>query len=257
MIYNSIDFEELGYIMKTNKYDQTPDVRSSKQNVIGRDGDIIFTDGFNNKTISVILTAIDDGDIVLRRQNANVIRSILVKPGDLILDHEPTIVYNARILKGTTVKFNASYDEISVVFDVDPIATSRFDDSITWDEADIPWKYADFTWDGSGNEFTLSGTGQINIINNGNYESSCVYQISADGDVTFTHSNGDTFTYTGLNGTINIDTKNLVVYDDLLQNQIQNFTGDFISLDVGDNLIDITGTFTTLTLNVISKDAYV
>jgi phage-related protein len=253
----TINFEDFNYILKTNKYEQIPTLRNSQKSVIGRNGNFTFRDGFNNKNIKVKLTAIDSPDIMIRRANARELTQELIKPGKLVLDYEKNIYYDANVFNGATVKFNSSYDELDIEFNVDAIAFSRIGGNLVWEDTDIPWNSIDIPWSGDAFNYDVVSTDVIEVINRGNIESGPIITIEGVGDVTFTHTNGKTFTYTGLNGIINIDSRNMIVYDDSLVNQITNYSGDFIELDVGTNSITITGTFVTLNINFAKKDFYI
>lgn len=253
----SIDFNEYKYIMKTFKYPGLPSVRTSKQSVIGRDGNFNFSDGFNNKIIRVTLTAIDAADISERRANARYLEAVLAKPGQLTLDYETDIFYLANAYKGADVQFNASFDTLSIEFECDTFALSRINDQIPWEEIDTQWASWAMPWEGDPEEFTVVPTDVIDVNNRGNHESLPIIKLDGVGDVTLTHSNGSTLTYTGLNGIINIDTRNMIVYDDLLANKISSFSGDFIGLVIGDNLITVTGTFVTLDVEFENKDYFI
>ena len=261
MIYitadRTIDFEDFNYILKTTSYQQIPTVRNSQKNVIGRDGNFTFRDGFNNKKIKVKLTAMDSPDIMIRRSNARELTQELIKPGKLILDYEKNVYYDANIFNGATVKFNSSYDELTIEFVVDPIAFSRIGGDLVWNTLDIPWQLIDIPWSGDSFNYDVVPTNVIEVVNRGNIDSSPIITIEGVGDVTFTHSNGETFTYSGLNGIIHIDSRNMIVYDDSLVNAIINYSGDFIKLDVGTNNITVTGTFATLNVNFAKKDFYI
>jgi len=253
----TINFEDFGYVLQTPGYQQIPTLRNSQKSVIGRNGNFTFRDGFNNKKIKVKLTAMDDPNIMVRRANARELNQELIKPGKLVLDYEKNIYYDANVFNGTTVKFNSSYDELDIEFTVDAIAFSRIGGNLVWNTTDIPWQSIDISWNGDSFNYDVVPTDVIEVINRGNIESSPLITIDGVGDVTFTHTNGKTFTYTGLNGIINIDSRNMVVYDDSLVNAIIDYSGDFIDLDVGTNSIAITGTFATLNINFAKKDFYI
>jgi phage-related protein len=242
----SIDLEALGYILKTTSYQQIPGKRNSKQSVIGKDGDVTFTDGYENKMLSVMLTAIDGVGIVERRANAREINKVLRKPGKLVLDYENDIYYNAQILSPTSVNFNASYDALNIMFDLEPIAISRITGQLVWEDSDYSWELINIPWEDYEWEWDVTTSGTITVNNRGNVESLPLITIETTSAEDITLSLGDnSFTYTGLNGIVNIDCKNMVVYDDTLTNVIQNFsyTGEkFLELEPGDNDVSITGT---------------
>lgn len=261
MIYitedESINFEDYNYIMKTFKYPGLPSQRNSNESVIGRSGNITFKDGFNNKTIRVTLTAIDDADINVRRDNARYLEGVLTKPGKLTLDYERDIFYLANVLKGADIIFNASFDTISIEFDCDTFALSRINDNIPWNQLDVPWNTWGIPWEGDPSGFDVIPTDVIEVYNRGNIEAMPIIILDGVGDITLTHENGTSLTYTGLNGIINIDTRNLIVYDDSLVNAISGFSGDMIHLDKGNNNIIVSGSFSNINVEFENKDYFV
>lgn len=238
-----LDLDALGYKLTTRNYQQIPSVRNTKASVIGRDGEILFKDGYNNKTLSVVLTAKESYSIVERRSNARVINQELAKEGKLVLDYENDIYYNARILQGTSVDFNSSFDRLSITFDLDPIAISRIDGDLIWEDTDISWALLNIPWDGDTFEYSVVTSDTITVNNRGNIESLPIIRLETTTNQTVTVTKGaQSFTITDLNGIVNVDMQNLIVYDDSLVNRISKYTGDFYGLDVGDNSITVTGT---------------
>jgi|LGVE01.1.fsa_nt_gb phage-related protein len=263
MIYitkdETINFEDYGYILKTISYPELPSIRNSKESVIGKDGQYIFKDGLNNKTLSVLLTQIDSSSLLMRRGNARVIKQILLKSGKLILDYEQNIFHNANVLAGANIKFNASYDELTIAFDIEPVAYSVIDKDVTWETLDVPWASIDLPWEaiGGGFEFELSTPGDIIVNNYGNYIAKSIIKIITNGDIELTKGT-ESFNLTGA-GTYYIDTKNHIVYDENNLNKIANMNNDgiFLKLDPGANAINVSGSFTTASIEFFNKDAYV
>ena len=253
-----LDFEALGYVLKTQKYQQIPTVRNKQISVIGRDGSIDFTDGYNNKTLSVKLSAIDSSNIIARRASIRTINQELRKPGKLVLDFENDIYYDAKILSGTTVNFSASCDEIFITFDLDPIAISRIEGQLIWQDADYSWPLLNIPWDDYAWEWDVVTSETIVVNNRGNIDSLPIITIETISSENITISLGNnSFTHTGLNGVVNIDCRNMIVYDESLSNAIENFgyTGDkFLELAPGDNEVSVIG---TCNIKVQKKDWFI
>jgi len=247
----TIDFKALDYVMRTSSYQQSPDKNFKSELVIGSNQEFVFENGFKNRTLVVVLSYIGASNLMIRRYNMRAITKALLDGGKLTLDYEPSIYWQARVLDSTSIKFNASYDELSITFNLIPIAYSNLEeDELTWENADIPWGVIDIPWGGNPFEFTINGSNLL-IVNYGNYPSLPIYTINGTGNVTLTHANGKTFTLAAISGIINIDTELMIVYDNSNVNQMPKFSGDFFGLDVGDNVITTSG---TATLEVTKKD---
>ncbi len=82
--------------------------------------------------------------------------------------------------------------------------------------------------------------------NIGNTTAYPLLTISGTADsLSITDDNGVTFTYTGLSGEIKYNCfpgRRNVYSESPVTNQITNSNAEFISLNVGDNTIDVTGT---------------
>ena len=256
------DFTDMySYIVNTVSYEDIPSTRSSKESVIGRDGQFTFTDGLNNKQISIEMHLKDSSSLVTRRVNARDIRKVLLQPGKLILPYENSIYYNAQVWKQANIRFNSTYDTLRITFDVEPYAYSVLEDltDLTWGDADISWGAADFTWGASEGEttFEFTSAGTITITNLGNATAEPIIKITGDNNITIADDNGNSFTYTGLAGVLYIDCQNYIVYDNSAVNKIANFSGDFLQLNEGENTLDVTGTFTDVEIVFENKNRYV
>jgi len=217
----TIDFKTLGYQLKTKSYDQSPSKNYTKETVIGGIKEFVFENGLKNKKINVVLQCLDSISLATRRINARDITPSLLNGGELTLDYEPDIYWNVKVLNNTSIDFGVAYDTLSIEFDAEPMAYKRY----------------------TATEIAIDGT-DINITNSGNCPSYPLIEINGTGNITLTHSDGNAFTITGLTGTIFIDTENMIVYDDLKASQLSKFTGDFLNLDVGSNIISTSGTGT-------------
>jgi phage-related protein len=244
---NTIDFAEYGYITKTVNYKQIPSKKFKREDVIGRQGNIKFSDTFNNKQITVLLTAVDNNNISNRRLNAREINAELIKDGKLIIDIENDIYYNANVLSGSSVEFSNAYDELTITFDCDAIAIGRIAGKITWDDLDIRWLLLNISWNSFEWGYVSTGPENIIVENCGNIESSPLMKVVTNGPITI----GNTIISEA--GTYNIDTKNQIVYDDSLVNQISKVSG-FNTLAVGNNTIALSGSYTSASINFEGKD---
>lgn len=235
-----IDFTSLGYVVKTENYD-LPKLVTSSYHIIGSDGEITFTNGLNDKVISVTLTHLESAELAVRRYLFSKIKAAILEGGFLIFDYEPQVKWKAKALDGAKVKFNTSYDTIVIDFTVSPLGVNSFDEeNVTWGEADVIWQAAEMAWGGSQNTFTASDE-NIVVENLGNYPSKPTIKITGTGNISLA-TGGKTLTITGLNGTIYVDGERMIVYDDSKINKMTLTNATFLVLLPGENTVTVTGT---------------
>jgi len=235
----TIDFPSLGYFVKTESYD-LPGVERSSYNVIGRDGEVEFTNGLKNKLIRVILTHTANRKLEFRRYLFNQIKPALLEGGFLVFDYEPQIKWRAKVSNGAGVKFSGAYDIISIDFTVSPYGVNSFDEeNLTWGDADIAWGLADMPWGGSQNTFDAADE-TIIVENLGNRASKPIIKITASGNATLT-ANQKTLILTGIDGTVYVNSEKMIAYDDLKANKMTLTNGVFLELIPGENEVIVTG----------------
>lgn len=232
-----LDFKALGYIAKTLSFELTPSQKIVKYSIIGKDGDITFTNGLVNKNIKVMLVSVANSRLAERRiLDYNITEQLLIG-GWLVLDYEPALMREVRVLNASNIKFNTAYDTFEIDFDSKPYAVDLVDIIIpTWSDNDL--------------SYTVSNEVFV-VSNGGNYNSKPVIKIIGSGNVSLT-ANGKTFTLTGLVDFAYIDCDKMVVYKDLATSKMNLFTGEFLELTPGLNSITITGS-ATVEFNHVSR----
>lgn len=235
----TIDFPSMGFLVKTESYPM-PDVNSVAYNVIGRDGEIVFTSGLKNKQIKVTLLHKQSASLKSRRYLFGLIKPALLEGGYLIFDYEPQIKWRAKIVNGADVKFSKTYDTIVIDFIVSPYGVNSFDEeNFTWGEADVIWQAAGMPWGGSQNTFAVDNE-TIVVANLGNYPSKPTIKVTGTGNISLT-ANGKTLAITGLNGTIYVDCTRMIVYDEAKTSKMTLTNATFLELLPGDNTVVVTG----------------
>lgn len=248
----TLNLPELGYMVKTQSYD-LPAFDRSTHKVIGRDGEVEFTNGLKNKLIRVMLTHIENANLERRRYLFSKIKPALIEGGYIVFDYEPQIKWKARLLDGAQVKFSSSYDTIELPLTISPHGTNFYDEeNITFEEADILWDLCDIPFEGSQNTFTVNNE-TIIVENLGNVASKPTIKISGSGNVSLT-ANGETLSVTGLDGTVYVDCDTMIAYDDLKENKLPLTNAKFIELLPGENSVTITG---EATIQFIDKSRWV
>lgn len=253
---DGIDYTFDNLKVKTQSLPLFPQKRVSQEYVIGRDSAVTFDDGFTNKKIRLGCEFVS-GNILENQRDIRILSGVMYKPGYIRLDYESDKKYKARLIDIQNMVPGASSNQISLIIDTDAVALSAYKDGseLTWNEADIEWILADFPW--AGYTTTYNGNGTHTIINDGNYKSMPIVRMTADsGDVTLTLGT-QTFTYTGLTETVNVDSGTLTVYTDSLQNRKSSHSGDFIELEPGENDIIVTGTAVNLVIEYIYDHTWI
>ncbi len=259
-----VDSSEYNLTVKSLDLPMIASKRNTKEYVMGRDGSYNFIDGFNDKIISLQIEISDTLNYSNRRYLARNIAKYLSEADELILNYEKDKIYKVNLVTEVNVTMLTTYDSFTVVFDAKPLQkTKRFaGQSLKWNEADIPWNMANFPWAGYETNFTgVTNGSSFNISNNGTYKALPLIKLTGTAtSVTLTDNTGKSFTYTNLsNESVYIDCDERLVYKDngsSKTNKRSNFTGKYIALEPGDNVLNVTGIITTLSIEFIYKDTY-
>ncbi len=262
--YRNIDSSTYHITVKTDNIPVIPAKRIVQEEVIGRDGSYIFEDKHSPKEIELTCELHGHLKYSERRYLVREITAWLDIPGELILNYEPDKKYQAHLSEQTDLSMLAVYDVFTLVFVVQPIAKSIYEnDGLTWGEAAIPWGYASIPWGGYQTVFqNITGDTTVDVTNAGTYDELPVIVLSGEAaSITITDDAGNSFTYTNLvSGTdIYIDCKNKLVYSISGSSKVNKrsyFTGDYIKLLPGTNSIDISGTITSVNIDFDYRNAY-
>lgn len=259
--YNGIDSSSFGLLVNYENIAVKPLKRSFIANIIGKDGAQIFSDQYD--IYEIVFDCRLKGDIHERRRTAREIAAWLnVTGGDLVLGVEQDVKYTAYPLTESFARLAFVLEDFFLSLWVQPIKKSTLEgDDLVWETADIAWDQADIPWDGYDFVFySITSGDTLQITNGGNYKSLPTMKISGQATtLSITDDNGIEFTFSGLNGTIYVDSENFLVYsgNNPKVNEILNSNGEFISLNVGLNTIDVTGTgFVNLEIEFIDPSAY-
>jgi phage-related protein len=221
----TIVFEDYGLIPLSSRYDQTPSRRVRKESVIGRDSELTFIDGLNNKQITIEFY-VTYSTLQVRRANLREITPELLRGGKLYLNFENDIYWNAKVLNASNISIDFAVDSLSVTFDCKSNALSAIQGGdVAWEDLDISWDLLNMYWNAENIQTTFAA-GTHTIYNYGNTTSKPVYVMSGAGTVTI---GTESFTVTEA---CTIDTEKMIVYNGTV-NKMSSFTGDYIELSVG------------------------
>lgn len=247
----TIDLSEK-FLIATSQFG-LPYKDSKGYKVIGRDGEVIFTDGYLNKTVTVTLTHKESPSLSERQYLFSEVAPYLMAGGECVFDFAQHIKWKFNVLRGTNVSFGGTYDSIRCQIELSPCGVNAFDESeLTWDSASIAWVAANMSWEGSENNFTVNNE-SITVENLGNVVSYPLIRLTTTGNISLT-TGGKTLSVTGFSGIMYVDNEKMIVYDDSNVNQMQKTNGVFLELNPGDNTVSVTGTGT---LEFINKSRWI
>lgn len=238
--FNDKHSEDFKICVRTESIPYIAPKRQTVVEVFGRDGQYVFEDGYDNISIELACSIVNDS-LVDRRATARQIALWLANTGKLIFDYEPTIEYQVvkvvNDIKGVFRGYALPVDDFNVTFECKPyqeqVAYNPIEDRI----------------------FYPSAGETLNVPNNGTYKALPI--ICLTGGATSVTIGG--FTFAGLNGTVYIDCNDKVVYNtsgSSKVNRMTSFSGNFPQLNPGINSFLVSGTITTLRVEFIYKNTY-
>ncbi|MCF8020903.1 MAG: phage tail family protein [Vallitaleaceae bacterium] len=232
--FNGRHSSELGLYIRTKSNPLLPNKRIVKETVMGKDGSYIFEDGYEDKELEFECTLLED-DLETRRLMARDIAEWLVSKGDLILDYESDKKY---IVIQTVNNIDLAFENGADIFDIKFVCE--------------PFQYSVIENEGTSFDNPI---GDISIINSGSHKVLPVIEITGTGAIII-ESNNKSFIYSNLNGTVYVDCENYIVYSGNPKvNKLSNFSGDFINLIKGENIVNVTGTITNI--KFIYRNTYI
>ena len=215
--------EFTGLVVKTVNNPLLPLKRVQKINVMGRDGEYLFEDGYNNKILEFRCN-LTKGTIKERRILAREIASWLSFSGDLILDNENDKTYRVvKTVSDVSLAIEQAWDEFTIIFETEPFQYSGL------------------------KIMSFDNPTSVVINNAGTYLAESIIEITGTGNVIITCGT-QSFTLTGMTGKLNVDSKRMIVYTDAKVNGISKHSGGFIRLSPGNNTFTVTGSVSNMTV---------
>lgn len=204
-----------------------------------RNGSITLNNRYEDNYIDVVL-GIYEADIVYRRykQRELLQRIINVKSKLFFLD-EPNLFYNAEIIDAIEVVEGEIFTELTIHF-----------------------KASCYKYGAEKNITLLPGANTIN--NAGNYNAENIIEVTAlsNSDSIVIDNGVNSFTLSNVlaGETIYIDSEKMIVYkivDGIKQSVLTRFTGQFFQILKGNNIITLSGTNFSATVNIKFNDTYI
>lgn len=215
--------EFAGLVVRTVNNPVLAPTKINRVSIPGRDGSYVFENGFENKVLE-FKCALSKGNIPQRRSKVREVAAWLSGTGDLVLDHEKNKVYKVvRVVSDVSLSLSQVVDEFNLVFEVEP------------------FQY------GSQQMVSTDNPTSVSVTNNGTTNAETVVSVIGTGNVTVS-CGGKSFTLTGMAEKTNLDSRRMLVYTDTKENRMSIYSGSFIKLAPGANIIAVTGTVSNISI---------
>lgn len=206
-----------------------PAIRTSIEEIDGRDGDIITKLGYSayNKEISIGLYGNYDIDNIIAYFTNN-------QSGKVTFSDEPDKYYFYEIVDQIDFERLIRFRTATVTMHVQPFKYSTIETTKT---------------------FPITDEKEISVRNNGNIYSKPVITIKGSGTINLSLNGLQLFAITlGTNSSITIDTEKMEAYDgsDLMNRYVMGNYDNF-KLNLGKNIISWTGTITEIQVSNFSR----
>jgi predicted phage tail component-like protein len=257
--FNSEHSSDKGVYFKTRAIPYIAPKRSETVEVQGRDGGYVFEDGYSNIIIELQCVVVN-GRVINRRKAAREIAYWLSAVGTLNFDNELDINYEVvKITHDIAAAMEGSTDQFTITFECKPYQENTYyNDGLTWAEIDSAWSYFELPWGGGGTDrvFTVTGADSLVLNNYGTYKALPVIKlVGTASSITI-----GSFTITNLSSdTVYVDCLNQIVYEISGGNKvnwIDEFSGDFLEIDPGENTFAVSGTITSVEITFDYKNTY-
>ena len=247
------------------KMNAAPSMRYFEFDVPKRHGSHYFSNKYEDQIIKVTI-GIKNKDIIARKiKQREVLSRLIGREASLSFLDEPDLYYKAicydavpakddRLFTMLDIEFIASYCKFEFIGDLNDVLIDEMNTII--DELETVINTLEWT-----NINTLT---YKTITNSGNLESMPVITLTANTNcASVTIDNGiNSFTLTNLvaDDVIFIDTEKMIVYkivDNAKVSAMDKFTGKFLTVPVGDNLITINGSNFNINLEIDYRNTYI
>lgn len=220
----------LGLVVKTLNNPLIASKRLKRIAIPGRDGIYTFEDGYENKLLE-FECILKGGSIQERRLRIRQIAVWLSKTGELVLDHEPDKTYRVvRSVCDVGLSLDQSMDSFKICFETEPFQYA----GVQTVSVDNPTSFV--------------------ITNNGSTVADTILTISGSGNVAVA-CNMESFTLTGMTEALTLDSKKMLVYNNVMVNNLGKHSGVFIRLSPGGNTIVVTGSVSNISVQF--RDTYI
>lgn len=229
-----------------------------------RNGSKSFDNRYEDRFVTVNIAVYDNSIVNRKSKIRDILNKVIGLSSRLSFLDEPELFYNAKVYDTVLSSENDLFTVLTIVFKCS-FCMFKFSDDLndiivdnmkmTVDDLDILVNSFEY--------LNISSSTDININNAGNYKSNLNFIITANSNCSsIVVSNGtNSFTLTDIlsNETIYVDGETMIVYkyvNNAKVSVLNRFTGKFLDLGVGDNVINISGSSFNCNIEVNYRDTF-
>lgn len=240
LTYNDIHSSYFGLYIKSNDRTILPRLKKVEVEVTGRHGTLDAGNNTYEKRYISINFLKKDKSLEDLRKNIRLIAKWLSGKGKLRFDDEPELYYEARVYNSISLDQVAKNGIFTVIFECQPFAYSDIN-RIT-------------------SPLIITNHNMI-LINNGTLEHEPLIEVDGTATSVTLASDGGSFSINNITQRTYIDCKNMLCYTkgalNEKVNKLPDFTGNFLKLNPGNTLLEISGTSMSLVVAVDMQDVYI
>lgn len=268
ILLNGKSSDDFNLVTKTVSYPLKASNKIRSIDILGKDGAYQIKGELNNKILAISFTHMHNS-IETRKKVSRNITKWLSDATELVLDYEPNKKWIIKDIIADSEIIKSNIDTFEVTFIVHPIqyAITQLAPAIAWKDIKKPWSECNIPWNrvlDSPKTFTITGDTQIILKNNGTYKALPKLIFEGKADVVVIKWNdggyGEWMRLTNLEGTTTVDCDLMIVYKEVDNSKINfrnNFDGNYLNVEVGRNVFNISGTNMNLVLNFKYDDSFI
>lgn len=225
-----------------------------------RNGSKRYDNRYEDIIIKVVI-GVSGNAVEKQTKITNLLSQWIGKEDKLIFNDRPNLFYKAKFFESIPLDNKGLFAEISITFICSYCMYELYDDlrdytvnQLTMAVDDIGILVNRAEWTG----ITASTTKQINNL--GNYEAQPIIELSGVATLLTLTMNGKALSIANLNGTIWVDTENMIVYSmngSAKVSALSKFTGLFPTIAPGLNYVEIGGIALNLSITVDFKNTFI
>lgn len=245
-MFKGIDSRDMSVLLQTTPTRIKPAMRVNTYNVDGRDGNIVEKLGYDAYYIPLQIVVADKSKI-------DSVVTWLNGEGKLVLYDERDRYYDANIISEVDYTLLRLWGKATVQFLVQPYKHAvepskiNYPTDLQTDDGILLCEDGSALLCEDGSELIVTKLNQVKNV--GNQESGTIIRITGAGNGRIL-KNGAYVANFYSEGTLIIDSQNCVVYDIVGNIKNRNYNGQFLTLEPGQNKIEIIGNFTDVKIEV-------
>lgn len=250
------------YLLRGHIHPMTPDMRQKLLTIPGKDGKWDFGSEWDSRTFELPVGIIENDKYELQRKLNEFVVFLLDsfgKPRDikLVFDYEPDKYYLVRFAGSLSPErlFKLGKFPLTLIAH-DPYKKFMVTSNDITMDSDVP-VMSDVLWDTGIHNFHVISSQSISILNNGTVAIPLSFTVDGSGtNVTFTVNEKSFSLGDFIDSTFQIIGESYTVIKNGVED-LTSFSGDFLQLMPGENIIEISGTDLDLTITENNQYKYI